>query len=396
MTVFCVVMSLGEMATLIPISGSFNSYAARFVDPALGFTSGWTYWFQWVMSLPLELMAATSFLNYWMPNVNQYFLFGLLLTILLGLNLFSVKGYGETEYWLSLTKVLAIILFIVAGFVIVFRDNLGFSSWSVGTPAGPFIDRGGPGILKAMVGACFAFGGTELVGITAGEAANPRVAVPKAINGTFYRITIFYIVSVFLIGLILPASYLKDLMNASSLAKSPFVLAFKKANIPAADHIMNFVGFIAVFSAANSSVYASSRTMMSLCQSGSGPAFLAKVSSGGVPVAAVLISSFFGGISFLGKIFGDGVIFDWLVNCIGLTIIVTWMCISISHIRFRWAYVHQGYKIQDLPYKSPIGIVGDYISLFLNTLVIFFSGTADYIFFGQPFVFKSFVVLYPS
>lgn len=169
----------------------------------------------------------------------------------------------------------------------------------------------------AMVGACFAFGGTELVGITAGEAKNPRKTVPTAINGTFWRIMIFYITSIFLIGLIVPATYLETLVTKSALLKSPFVIAFQYAHIPAADHIMNFVGLVAVFSAANSSIYASSRTMMSLCNAGQGPRILARTSKGGVPVGAILISASFGLLSLMGSLVGDGTLFRWMVNMVG-------------------------------------------------------------------------------
>lgn len=161
---------------------------------------------------------------------------------ILALNLFSVKGYGEAEYWLSVIKVLAIVIFIFAGFFVVFRDNVGFSSWHHPDPLG---GNGVFSIFSVMVSACFAFGGTELVGITAGEAHNPRKSVPRAINGTFWRIAIFYILSVIVIGLLLPADILVELKGASNLLKSPFVIGFKKAGIPSADSIMNFVAFVA-------------------------------------------------------------------------------------------------------------------------------------------------------
>lgn len=134
LAVFCVVMSLGEMATLFPVSGSFNEYAERFVDSSLGFTAGWTYCIQWIVTLPIEVTAAAGLLKFWFPNVDAwYFIIGVS-AILLALNLFTVKAYGETEYWLSVIKILAIVVFIITGFVVIFRDSL-FSFKSYHEPA---------------------------------------------------------------------------------------------------------------------------------------------------------------------------------------------------------------------------------------------------------------------
>ncbi len=229
------------------------------------------------------------------------------------------------------------------------------------------------------------------MGITAGEAANPRKSVPRAINGTFWRIMIFYVISIFLVGLICSGDFLAALYDAteSKILRSPFVVAFSVAKIPYAADFMNFVAFIAVFSAGNSSIYAASRTMMSLCQNGQGPAFLGTVVTwgifDGVPIAAVLTVTFIGTSCFLGTFFaniGGATLFDWLVNLTGLTVIVTWIFVCLSHIRFRSAYILQGYKLEDLPYKSLVGVTGDYIGVTVMALVIILSGTADALFLG--------------
>ncbi|KAJ3301819.1 hypothetical protein HDV03_000286 [Kappamyces sp. JEL0829] len=399
-SVFCVVMSLGEMAALFPVSGSFNAYSERFVDPALGFTSGWSYWFQWVLTLPVEVLVAADLLGFWIPQLKgdatlRGVVIAVLLTILLALNLISVKGYGETEYWLSILKVLAIVIFIFTGIILVFSNHyFDFSNW--GKPD-PFAGAGFVSVFSAMVGACFAFGGTELVGITAGEAANPRKSIPRAIKGTFWRIMVFYIISIFLIGLILSPSYLSALSALDPLLQSPFVIVFQQAKIPFADHIMNGVAFIAIFSAANSSVYASSRTLMSLCQNGQGPAFLAKTSRFGVPIAAVLLSTAVGACTFATLAVPGQVLFDFLTNLVGLYIIVTWMLVCVAHIRFRSAYIAQGYSLDDLPYKSLVGTTGDYIAIAVLAVVIVLSGLTFYNPFSGIDVVKNFVglIIYP-
>ena len=371
-TVFCVVMSLGEMATFMPVSGSFNTYAERFVDPALGFTSGWSYWLQWVLALPVEIQAASAFLGFWWPDANQTVIMVVLLGIILLLNLITVKAYGETEFILSIIKVIAIVVFIIVGIKIIATSGAWkFGAWS---EPDPFNGKGYISLFPGIVGACFSFAGTELVGITAGEAANPRVSVPKAINGTFWRIMVFYIASVLIIGMLLSANYLSAKQEEDALLQSPFVLIFQQGGIPYADHIMNFIGFIAVFSAANSSVYASSRTMMSLSKAGQGLSLFAKTSSHGVPIWGVLISVLFGALSLLTLLVGSTELFDFLTNLGGLYVICTWIFICITHIRFRRAYLLQGYKLEDLPYVSKVGVAGDYCAIVFLVAILFLFG----------------------
>ncbi|KAJ3397970.1 hypothetical protein HDU92_000071 [Lobulomyces angularis] len=407
--VFFVVCSLGEMATLIPISGSFNSYASRFVDPALGFTSGWNYFFSWVITLPLELQAAASFLNRWLPNVNQYALMAILLAVLVLVNCFAVDGFGEVEYWLSIVKILAIVFFIVAGFIALgkgiggtFMYNLTMEQGlKLNPPLNLTADAGGPflgapaglalkNIIVAMIGACFSFGGTEIVGITAGEAKNPRKAVPRAINGTFWRIMIFYIISVFLIGLLLPATFDK-FQSEDKISKSPFVFALSAAKIPGVEDFMNAICLVAVISTANSSIYASARSLMALAQEDRAPAIFAKTSKNGVPYLSVALTVLIGCIAFSGSLFGDGVVFNWLINVSGSTIIVTWWMINLTHLRFRKAYKAQGYRLQDLPYRALFFPYGCYFGLFFTGAVVILNPILGAIDDDGTFSLKSFL-----
>ncbi|KAI8901087.1 lysine-specific permease [Globomyces pollinis-pini] len=381
--VFCVIMSLGEMATMIPVTGSFNEYVARFHSPALGFTSAWAYWFNWAMTLPIEIQACGDFLGFWFPKVPPIQFYMILLLVLLMINLFTVSGFGEVEYWLSLMKIVAILIFIIAGLYLVMDQNLGFKNYDAN--GGPFAGQGFWGIVAALPNAVFAFGGTELVGITAGEAANPRKSVPAAIKGTFWRIMIFYILSIFTMGLALPSNYASGMGDSNKdVLGSPFVAVMEIANIPGAAHFINFIAFVAVFSAGNSSLYASSRTMMSLCQKGYGPSILSGINKSGVPVLQLFISASFGLITILTTVVGVGVIFQWLMSLVGNLIGVSWLFISIAHIYFRKAYAAQGYKLENLPYQSPIGTVGDYVALFFNGFVLVFAGITPYV-MGKPF-----------
>ncbi|KAL3897949.1 MAG: hypothetical protein SGCHY_003068 [Lobulomycetales sp.] len=372
--VFFVVHSLGEMATLIPTSGSFNEYASRFVDPALGFTSGWIYWFGCTISIPIELIACAKFLKFWLPDVDQYVIMGIVLVFLTLVNCLAVKGFGEIEYWLSLIKIYSLCLANLL-VVIICQRNKGLNAYH--EAGGPFLGKPAStasiNTFKALIAAIFAFSGTELVGVTAGEAKNPRKSVPKAINGTFWRIMIFYIVSIFLIGLLIPANSPALVGEDDDLGSSPFVMALNMAKLAGTDHFMNFVCFIAVFSSANSTVYASTRSLMALGQIGHAPRFLARTAKNGVPYWATFVSLGIGSVCFVGKFIGDGVVFEWLVNICGLGVIVIWAMICIVHIRFRKAYVLQGYKIEELPFKAWLYPYGAYFSIIITLLILIIS-----------------------
>ncbi|KAJ3266007.1 hypothetical protein HK104_006186 [Borealophlyctis nickersoniae] len=365
------------MATFIPVSGSFNHYASRFVDPALGFTVGWNYWFSWAVTLPSELVAAGIIMQFWLPDVPSWVWFLVILSLLFLINLIGVRSYGEAEYWLSLTKVIAVVVFVFMGILIAAGaigngGAIGFSNWRV--DGAPFVD-GFVGLFAVFTSAFYAYGGTEIVGITAGEASNPRKSVPKAINGTFWRIAIFYICSVFIIGLLLPYNddKLNDPANQYSTA-SPFTIGFERAGISAAAHIINAVILGAMISAGNSGMYAASRTIMAMAHEGQAPAIFGRTTSWGVPLAGLILVTLFGGISFLGSVFGNGVVFNWLINISGLASLLTWMAISVSHIRFRKALVAQGYSLDDLPYKAPFYPFGPIISLFLGFALLLAQG----------------------
>ncbi|KAJ3318856.1 hypothetical protein HDV06_006977 [Boothiomyces sp. JEL0866] len=378
-SVYCVVMSLGEMATMIPVSGSFNEYAGRFIDPALGFAFGWMYWFQWLLTFPVEIQAAAGFFRHWSSFIgdNPWYMY-VFLTV-------PVTGFAEAEYWMSLIKIFTIVVFIVVAIgILITNRSYGFQTYTLN--GSKPVEHGVWGILGAMVSASFAFGGTELVGITAGEAANPSKSVPRAINGTFWRIAIFYFSTIFLIGLILSSSQLQALALTGGLDKSPFVFTLKTAGIGFASDLINFVALVAVVSAANSSIYACSRTMMALCQTGKGPAFLGKNDKRGVPFLQTIIVATLGFAVFFITLIPSSEAdikashdpFDLLVGCVGACILMAWTMISFTHIRFRAALRAQGIPLSELIYVSPVGVIGDYISIFINVMAIFFSGTASF------------------
>jgi lysine-specific permease len=226
--IYFVMTSLGEMATLLPTSGSFATYAAKFVDPALGFSIGWNYWFSWAVTIPAELSAAALVMKYWFPHTPSIVWSSIFLAILFTLNLLSVRTYGEAEYWFAGIKVVTIIVFIFLGIGMIFgiltQPAVGFHNFVLG--GSPFHGGFMATFGVAMI-AGFSFQGTEIVGIAEGESDNPSTNVPRAINTVFWRILIFYVLSILIIGLIIPYTDPNLLKNdVTNIAVSPFTLVF--------------------------------------------------------------------------------------------------------------------------------------------------------------------------
>ncbi|KAG0760473.1 hypothetical protein G6F24_008293 [Rhizopus arrhizus] len=370
--VFFVMECLGEMATFLPISGSFNNYAGRFIDPAIGFALGWNYWYNWAITVAVELTAGSMVMSYWLPQVPNFVWSIILLIIILGLNLFSVKGYGEAEYWFALIKVLTVIVFIILG---IFVNTAVLGGHYYGTEVFRAGGIQGLGVLSTFLTAGFSFQGTELVGVAAGESENPRKNVPKAIKQVFWRIILFYILSILIIGLIIPyddPSLLND--DISHISVSPFTLVFVKAGINPAAHIMNAVILTTVLSAGNSGLYASSRTLLDLANEGKAPRFFRKITKNGIPIYCVLLTAAIGMLAFLTSLFGNGVLYRWLLNISGVAGFIAWLGIVASHWRFRRAYVLQGYKIDDLPFKAKTYPVGSLFAFIVCLFVLVGQG----------------------
>ncbi|TPX34247.1 hypothetical protein SmJEL517_g03064 [Synchytrium microbalum] len=367
-----VVTALGEMSTLYPISGSFNVYASRFVEQSLGFSMGWNYWASWAITNPAELSAGGMIIQYWLPSVQP-----VIIVILTAINMVGVRGFGELEYWLSLIKVIAIVIFIIIGISAVCGafpsvGKLGFTYW-ISTDHHPHwtpSSNGLAGIAYAFPTAFYSFGGTELVGITAGEAADPRETVPKAIRGTFWRIILFYVMAIVLVGLLIPQDDPGLVDSAGDITTAPFVLAYEKIGIAGAANVMNAVSLIALLSAANSSIYAASRTLMGMAESGLAPKICGLVDKRGVPWVSLAISVLIACISFLSSLFGNGLVFSYLVNIMGIASLLTWIAISVTHLRFRAAYKAQGFRLADLPFRTRTYPFNDIFAIFISFWII--------------------------
>lgn len=367
--VYFLMTSLAEMAAFMPVSGTFSTYASRFVDPSLGFALGWNYWYNWAITIAAELSAVTIIMKFWFPHTPSLIWSSICLVIMFLLNYLSVKGFGEAEFWFSLIKVITVIVFIITGFLMIFGimggEPVGFKNFTVGDA--PF-HGGFMSMLGIFMAAGFSFQGTELLGVAAGESDDPEKSIPKAVRQVFWRILLFYILAILVIGLLIP--YTDKNLAMEDVAMSPFTIIFDKAGIAFAASVMNAIILTAVLSAGNSGMYASTRMLWDLARDGKAPKFLAKLNKNGVPVNALIVTSLVGTIAFLASFFGDGVVYVWLLNASGMSGFIAWLGIAISHYRFRKAYVAQGRDLNDLPYRSRLFPFGPIFAFILCAIVI--------------------------
>ncbi|KAI1847405.1 hypothetical protein JX266_006630 [Neoarthrinium moseri] len=365
--------ALGELAVAFPVAGSFSAFSTRFLDPSWGFAMGWNYILQWIVVLPLEIIAAAITISYWNPHLPRAIFVTIFLLTVVVINLFGVKGYGEAEFIMAIVKVTAVIGFILLGIVL----NIG------GTPDGGYIGgqywqtpgafhNGFKGLCSVFVMAAFAFAGTELVGLAAAETINPRKSLPTAIKQVFWRITLFYIVALTLIGLLVPYNDERLLADDTrpNTGASPFVIAIENAGIEILPSVMNVVILIAVLSVGNSSVFGSSRTLAALADQGQAPRILSYIDRRGRPLVAILVSLSVGLLAYLADTASQSTVFDWLLAIAGLSSIFTWASICLAHIRFRKAWAAKGHSLRELAFKAQCGVWGSWVGFVLNVLVL--------------------------
>ena len=394
--VYFLMTSLGELAAYMPVSGSFSTYGSQYVDEGFGFALGWNYWYNWAVTIAVDLVAAQLVMGYWFPDVPGWIWSALFLAIIFMLNVISVKGFGEAEYWFSLIKVITVVIFIAVGVLMIIgilhgAEQGGIKNWQLGDA--PFVG-GFPAMIGVAMIVGFSFQGTELIGIAAGESQDPEKNIPRAVRQVFWRILLFYVFAILVISLILPYTDPRLLRNdVGDISVSPFTLVFQNAGLLSAAAVMNAVILTSVLSAGNSGMYASTRMLYTLATEGKAPKIFAKLTKNGVPRNALIITTVVAGLCFLSSRFGNQTVYLWLLNTSGMTGFIAWLGIAISHYRFRKGYIAQGYALQDLPYRSgffPLGpmfafalcliiTLGQNYQAFLADKIDWYSVAATYI-----------------
>ncbi|KAF9053622.1 dicarbixylic amino acid permease [Hymenopellis radicata] len=406
-------IGLGEMAAFLPHKKGFSGYASRFVDPAMGFALGYNYLLKYLIVTPNNINAAGVVVQYWTGrSISQFgciFIAGIFIVNLLGVRVFGELEFCHSADWFTVDsiKVIALIGLLLMGIIIDLggnpqHDRIGFRYWKA--PNGPMghylLDQVHNehlsiflGFWATLVNALFAFIGTELIGVTVGEAENPRKNIPKAIRRTFWRILVFYVGGVFVIGLIVPStddSLFVATKSKTGAAASPFVVATTLVGIKVLNHIVNGAILIFVMSAANSDLYIGSRTLYALAVEGKAPKIFARVNRMGVPYPALILCTLFCGLVFLNVSSSSAKVFTWFVNLVSTFGAITWICIAYAHIAFMNALKAQGMSRDKLPYKAPFQPFGSWFALISTVIITIFKGFDTF----MPFTVDTFITSY--
>lgn len=369
--VYFLMTSLGEMATYLPVPGSFGTYASRYVDPAFGFALGWNYWFNWAITLAAELVACALIMKYWFPDIPAIVWSALFLAALFLMNYLSTRSFGESEYFFSSMKVITVFVFLFVGTMLILGiggTSPGFENWTRGEA--PFVG-GFASIMAIFMVAGFSFQGTELIGVAAGESEDPEKNIPKAIHSIFWRILLFYIGAFVVIGFLIPYDD-PNLLNSSveNVAISPFTLVLDRFGFAFAASFINAIILTAVLSAGNSGLYASTRMLYAMAKEGDAPKVFTKLNSRGVPVPALLATAAFGVFAFLTSLIGEGTAYNWLINISGMSGFIAWLGIAIAHYRFRRAFHAQGKSLDAIPFKALFYPFGPIFATVLCLIII--------------------------
>ncbi|KAJ5894833.1 hypothetical protein N7495_006524 [Penicillium taxi] len=392
--VFVTMLCLGEMSSFIPIAGSFCTFAGRFVDDALGFALTWNYWFNDAVSTASDIIALQLLLQYWTDNFPGWAISLIFLIVVIALNMLSVRVYGEVEYWLSLLKVITIIIFIIIGIVVncganTSHEYIGGKYFNLGEA--PFVGGIG-GFASVFVTASFAFGGTESIAITAGETKNPAKTMPRVVRNVFWRIVLFYMLSILMVGLNVPYTY--PGLSEKTTATSPFTIVFQEVGSNVAGSFINAVIMTSVISASNHALFAGSRLLYSLAVDGYAPRFFGNLNRFHIPWIAVLATSVISGLCFGASYIGAGQLWSWLQNIVGVSNQLSWICICIASLRFRSAIRAQGLE-HLLPFKNWTYPYGPIIAAGLNLVLILVQGWSCFSPYFQGVDFVSYYIELP-
>ena len=391
LVVYLVMLCLGELAVAMPETGAFHTYASRFISPATGYTVAWLYWLTWTVALGSSLTAAGMCMQYWFPDIQVWVWCLIFCLVIFTLNIITAQFFAESEFWFSIIKVITIVVFIIAGTAAIF----GFIPMKNDMPA-PFLHNitdhgwfpnGIIPIVMTMVSVNFAFSGTELIGIAAGETHNPEKSIPLAIKTTIFRLIIFFVGTIFVLAALLP-------MEQASVVTSPFVMVFENIGIPYAADIFNFVILTAILSAANSGLYASGRMLWSLSNQGTLPKCFAQLTDKGIPTTAIAVSMLGGLLALFSSIIAPNTVFVALTAISGFAVVAVWLSICASHYFYRKQLSPSEQK--KLKFKAPlypfVPILGFILCLVACIGLAFDPEQRIALYCGIPFVIVCFVV----
>ena len=391
--IYIVMRALGEMSVHNPISGSFSHYASKFISPFAGFTTGWTYVFEMIIVALADVTAFGIYMGFWYPDVPRWIWILSLILFLGAINLIHVKVFGELEFWLSIIKVGAIIAMIIGGFGLML---FGFQT-AEGVTTGiqnlwiydGFMPNGIAGLVACLSVVVFAFGGIEIIGITAGETKDPKTTIPKAINAVPVRILLFYVLTIFVLMSIFP-------WNQIGTQGSPFVQIFESLGISSAATILNIVVITAAISAINSDVFGAGRMLYGMAKDGQAPQIFTKISKNGVPWMTVVVMA---SVLLIGVVLNYLIpenIFLIIASIATFATVWVWLMILFSQMGMRRKLSKEEIKALDFPvvgwpYAPAFAAI---FLIFVLAIIAYFPDSRPAIYVGGIWLLLLWIVYY--
>ncbi|KAH8887784.1 hypothetical protein GQ53DRAFT_872516 [Thozetella sp. PMI_491] len=384
-----VVLAIAEMGALVPLSGGIVRYAEFFVDPALSFADGWNLVYSYVVSIPAEIVAASVLVQFWITVYNAIWitLFGLVMIVSAW---FFVRVYGELEFTFSMLKIALVVLVNLVALVIACggapnHEPTGFKYWVSPGPFVQYLGLGGSlgrflGFWKTLNNALYAYSGIENITLAAAETRSPRQAIPQAAKRIFWRILIFYIVTIFMVGLVVPSDNERLLRSTGTASQSPFVIAADIAGIQVVPHIINAIVITSAWSSGNSSLLGGSRTLYGMARHGRAPRCFTRINRFGIPYVAVTFYAVFMGLGYMTLSSSAATVFEWLQDLVSISTLVNFIVILITYLRFYYACKTQGIDRQaELPWAAPFQPYMSWAALGMFLLLLLTSGFSTFI-----------------
>ncbi|KAK6214556.1 hypothetical protein LQW54_004277 [Pestalotiopsis sp. IQ-011] len=382
-----VALAAGELGALVPLNGGIVRYSELFVDPALSFAVGWNVVYFYLTSCPNEIVAAAVLIEYWLTINNAIWVTVFNILVIISCSLF-VRVYGELEFGFSMLKIMLIVFVNILALVVTCGggpsgEAIGFRYWH--TP-GLFVQYLGlPGATGRFLGfwstfstAIYSYSGIETISISAAEVECPRRAIPQAAKRIFWRILLFYVVSIFMITLVV-ASDDPSLLSASKTAASPFVIAATNSGIKYVPSIINAIVITSAWSAANSGMLSGSRTLFGLARENRAPKIFTRLNRFGIPYVSVGLFSLFLCLAYMTLSASASLVFEWLVNLVSVAALVNWSIILITYLRFQYGCRAQGIDRRELPWAAPLQPYLSWASLAMFVLLLLTSGYTTFL-----------------
>ncbi|KAK1585929.1 amino acid permease [Colletotrichum navitas] len=373
----------GEITSFMPSTGGFIRHATKFVEPALGAATGWNFWYTMSISVPAEISAAATLIQFWNTSVNPGVWITVFLVFIITINFCGVRLYGESEVVFASLKIMTIIGLIIGGLVIDLGggpngERIGFRYWQDPGAFNSYLVPGSAGnflaFWKVLLSAAFSYGNIQVVAISGSETQEPRKIIPAATRKTFFRVFFFYVLSILIVGMIVPSNDPSLSISTGTAQQSPFVIAFTRSGVSVLPSIINAVVCTSAISSGSACVFIASRTLYGLSCDGHASKIFQRCNRFGTPHYAVGLTCLLMPLVYLNVANNTSVVFGWFLNITTVAGLIGWIVIEVTYLRFYAGLKSQGYSRNDLPYRSPGQPYVSWITLVMVCLIVFFSG----------------------